>query len=244
MQEWYIEKRQAIDEVFANAEPMLDDATTSFSPSGQYSLEVIPHSTGPRSWGYSSGIVRLVELGKQIAEIKRNYGAFPHSWAENHPTGHDYLIAGEDYQGQTIVELDTERRLDYAPDSAEKGFGFCWAAHYPTPDGRFLFVDGCIWAAPYELVLYDFSNPMNLPYTELDRWPVWEVDGFQPDGSFVWQYDVEVRTSDGKRIDEMTEEEEDAFEADENYDKLLGERTIRMKWHPDGHTEVLSEVDK
>lgn len=85
---------------------------------------------------------------------------------------------------------------------------------------------------------------MNLPYKELNRWPVWEVDGFQPDGSFVWDYNVEIRTSDGKQVDEMTEQEEDAFEADEDYDQLLGERSIRMQWHPDGVTEVLSKTDK
>lgn len=132
MQEWYIEKRKAIDAVFAKAEPNFDDAETTLSPSGRYSLEVTPHSNGPQSWSYSKGIVRLFETGAQIAEIKRNLGAFPHSWSENHPTGHDYLIAGEDYQGQTIIELDTGKRLDYVPDAAEPGFGFCWAAHYPS----------------------------------------------------------------------------------------------------------------
>ncbi|MEO1525558.1 MAG: hypothetical protein AAFX06_08975 [Planctomycetota bacterium] len=244
MQQWYIERRRAVDEVFAKAEAKLDDAKTFLSPSGRYSLQVIPYSTGPKSWGYSKGIVRSTDSGEQLAEINRNYSAFPHSWSEGHPTGHDYLIAGEDYQGQTIVELDTQNRFDGVPDAAEQGFGFCWTAHYPTPDGRFLFVDGCVWAAPYELVLYDFGDPMCLPYKELGRWPVWDVEGFQADGSFVWRFDVEVRTSDGKRVDEMSDEEQEAFEADEEYDKLLGERSIRMKWHPNGHIEELPTTDK
>ncbi len=241
MQDWYVEKREAIEKVFAQAEPVVDEAEIFTSPTGRYSLEVIPHRTGPKSWRYSKGIVRLEETGELISEIKRNYSAFPYSWAEHHPTGHDYVVAGEDYQGQTIVELDTGRRIDHVPDAAHQGFGFCWAAHYPSPDGRFIFVDGCIWAGPYELVQYDFHQPMSLPYSEINRWPVEKVHGFEPDGSLVWEYLAEIRTTDGKRVDEMSEEEEEEFESDENYSELLGEVTIRMKWHPDGHAEVIGD---
>lgn len=105
MQDWYVEKRRSIDEVFEKSEPKLDDSKVFLSLSGRYSIEVTPYSTGPRSWAYSKGVVRLVATGEQLAEINRNVGSFPHSWAENHPVGHDYLIAGEDYQGQTIFEL-------------------------------------------------------------------------------------------------------------------------------------------
>lgn len=241
MQDWYIERRRAIEAVFAEARPITDSAKTVRSPRGRYSLEIVRHSTGKGTGAYSKGTVRLADSNEVIAEINRNYGAFPHSWSEDHPSGHDYLVAGEDYQGQTIIELDTGKRLDFVPDAAEQGFGFCWAAHYPTNDGRFLFVDGCIWAAPYELVLYDFSNPMQLPYRELGRWPVEDVSGFLEDGSFAWSFTVEIRTSDGKRTDRMTEDEQDAFEADDDYDTLLGERTIHMKWYPDGRVSEVGD---
>ena len=96
----------------------------------------------------------------------------------------------------------------------------------------------------FELILFDFASPLDLPYREIARWPVNKVEGFQPDGSFIWDYDVEIRSNDGKRTDEMSEEEQEAFEADENYEDLRAERTIRMKWHPDGRDEIIAEVDK
>lgn len=34
---------------------------------------------------------------------------------------------------------------------------------------KLIVFDGCYWACPYELVFYDFSNPMNVPYNELSR---------------------------------------------------------------------------
>ncbi|QDT67019.1 hypothetical protein [Calycomorphotria hydatis] len=244
MQKWYSEQRRETEEAFTKADAKANDREIHLSPLGRYSLEVTPYTTGPNCWGYSKGVVQHDQGSGVIAEIKRNFGTFPFSWKENHPNGHDYLIAGEDYQGQTIIELDTGRRIDAVPDSAEQGRGFCWAAHYPSPDGKHLFVDGCYWACPYELILLDFSKPMEPPYQELMRWPVWDVEGFQPDGSFIWSFNTEFRRSDGKRVDQMTEEEVDAFEADENYNELIGDVSVRMRWNPDGTTEVLSETIK
>lgn len=241
MQAWYLNKRKELEKVFAQAKPIVEDIESFSSPSSRYSLEVVPYSTGPSSWSYSKGIVRLASTGEVITEVNRNIGVFPFSWAEHHPSGHDYLVSGEDYEGQTIIELDTGRRIDFIPESAESGWGFCWAKHYPSPDGRFIFVDGCYWGAPYELVLYEFSDPMALPYKEVNRWPVREVAGFQDDGAFTWKYDVEIRTSDGKRVDKMSEEEAEEFEESEEYSKLLGEETIHVRWLPNGDVE---EVEK
>ena len=195
MQEWYAQKRLEIEEAFQAVTPGLDEIELVTSPSSRYSLEIIEYSNGPHAWCFSRGIVRDTQTGLVLADIKRNYGIFPFSWAENHPAGHDYLICSEDYQGQTVIELDTGNRVDYIPDSAEQGSGFCWVAHYPSPDGRFIFVDGCYWGCPYELVLFDFTQPMQLPYAEIKQWPVFEVKGFQPDGSFQFRYLAKVRNS-------------------------------------------------
>ncbi len=103
----------------------------------------------------------------KITEVQRNYSYFPFAWIERHANGHSYLICGENYQGQTIIELDTGKRINYVPDSASQGAGFCWAGAYPSPDGNLVAVYGCYWGASYEVKMYDFSDPLNPPWKEL-----------------------------------------------------------------------------
>lgn len=230
---WRDMKRAAIDEVFASAERQ--DSSMFESPSGRYSIEVV--SWVPKSgWKYSEGIIRSQRRDPQdpLAVVRRNYGQFPFTWCETHPNGHDYLVCGEDYQGQTIIELDTGQRTDDLQDQAEQGFGFCWAQHYVAPKGDILIVDGCYWACPYELVAFDFSQPLELPYRELHRWigDLAIVDGFNSDGTLTWTFDREVRLSDGKPYAELSEAEEAALlDAEGKYlPGLLGTQNYRASW--------------
>lgn len=126
--------------------------------SGRYKL-VVQRYAFEKGWNYSKGSV--YRDGELIAEVHRNYGAFPHLFIEGHPNGHDYLVCGEDYQGQTVIELDTGQRRDFLPTSGTLGFGFCWAGYEWVASMQVLLVEGCIWACPYEFRLYDFADPMN-----------------------------------------------------------------------------------
>jgi hypothetical protein len=132
--------------------------------------------------------------------------------------------------------------VDHLPESAQSGVGFCWAAHYPSLDRRFLAVDGCYWACPYELVIYDFTQPMELPYPELYRAPVWEVHdgGFLADGSISWSSTDAVRKSDGKPLDDLDEAEDEALLDDERRYRmeLLDQPTFRRTWRPDSTIDV------
>lgn len=131
------------------------------SPSGKYKLAITSIATKPGCWNHTIGTVHNVATGSQLAEVKRNYSSFPFSWVEGHANGHDYLVCGENYQGQTVIELDTGNRKDSLPDSAKLGHGFCWAVHEYNADQKLLVVDGCFWGGPYEYKFYDFSDPMN-----------------------------------------------------------------------------------
>jgi hypothetical protein len=235
-------QRSAIEEAFANAQRGV--STRHSSVSARYELEVAPW-VRQGSWNYTEGIVRNVGGGKPIAAIRRNFGQFPFAWCENHPTGHDYLIAGEDYQGQTIIELDTGERTDFLASSAQSGQGFCWGRHHVTPDKTVLVVDGCFWARPYELVAFNFSQPMQLPFAELHRWSgdLHTVDGFDAHGLLKWTFEREVRLSDGKPYVDLTDDEESGLlGADGNYlPGLLGTQTYRARWHagtPFDSTEI------
>ena len=232
-QGWYQKARERFAELILSAKQIDKEPKFHTSPSGKYTVEITSYEN-PR---YSRGVIRNAQTEELIAEVVRNIDHFPFSWCEGHPTGHDYLICGEDYQGQTIVELDTGQRVDFIPDEAEQGAGFCWVKHYPAPDGKHLFIDGCIWAGAYEMILFDFSKPLDLPYQELNRWFVNEVQGFQPDGSFWFDYSIEIRLSDGKPVDDFTDKEWDEYELEYHNSKLYGDQKIQVKWSPDGTVE-------
>lgn len=158
-------RKQEKDKYFS---PENEDLTASWkqnpilSPSGKYKLSLHAYNTKAGSWSYVQGKLYSVNSDEPLAVVNRNYSSFPHLFVENHTNGHDYLICGEDYQGQTVIELDTGKRVDYFPDEAYDGFGFCCSSFIEfDTDTQLLLVEGCYWACPYEYRFYDFSDPMS-----------------------------------------------------------------------------------
>ena len=186
--------RARIDARFVNEKP--DSRREHLSPSGKFKLVTSRFETGPNTWAYAQGKVYAMGSDIPIAVVNRNYGAFPFLFVEDHPNGHSYLICGEDYQGQTVIELDTGLRRDYLPEEAHDGGGFCWASYTFHADSKLLVVDGCYWGASYDFRFYDFSDPMSgWPLLELPdsenyitsgpKAPTFEADGtihtYEPD---------------------------------------------------------------
>jgi len=160
MDERYLEKRKNIEQIFTPENKVADSEKIATSPSGDFQIQVCRYSTGPKTWVYSRGIVTRISDGKIIADIKRNYGAFWHAWLQ-HPNGNEYLLCGEDYQGYSVLNLSTGKYQAYFPEEGYKGFGFCWAAVYPSPDGLVLAVDGCYWRLLMILFCLIFENQKN-----------------------------------------------------------------------------------
>ena len=200
MEKRYKERRKEIEGFFESAELLSDLVEEFVSPSGKFMLRTEVYSKSENTWSYSRGIVTLVESNEVIADVKRNYGMFWHEWCE-HPNGFEYLLCGEDYQGYTVINLDERSIKSFFPESAYDGHGFCWAKVYASPGGNILAVDGCYWACPYELVLYDFTEPDILPLRELSRTEdLMESEGWLNESTFVLSREVECRKSDGKTI--------------------------------------------
>lgn len=145
-----------------------DERDESHSPSSKFKLviEYYEYIEGIRRFSYSKGIITN-QKNEIVTVINRNYGIFPYQWIEK--DGKEYLLCGTDYQGYTIVELQTGQTNSYVPESAYEGLGFCWVAMYHKTDNDKLAVEGCIWAHEYEIVIYDIENPMALPYKEIIR---------------------------------------------------------------------------
>jgi hypothetical protein len=155
---------------------MNQSSNQEISPSGKYKMEISSLKTLPGTWKYTVGKVidnteqRFVRI---ISVVHRNYESFPFGWYENHKDGHDYLVCGFDYQGLTVIRLDTRERMDWVPKNAVNGGGFCHSGFYEyRPKENTIKTEGCFWACPYEYVTYDFSVPMSLPWPEKHREPV------------------------------------------------------------------------
>ena len=228
MDERYRDKRRAIERFFVEENRIADSTQASDSPSGRLRLEICRYTTGPKTWNCSRGVVSRVADGTILAEVKRNFGHFWHSWVE-HANGHEDLLYGEDYQGYSVVNLTAGTCKTYFPEAGYNGGGFCWTAAYPSPDTLVLAVNGCYGACPYDVVLYDFRNPDDLPLHELARVSniVDRCEGWVDNATFVLKREVELRRSDGTPYESLDEHEQAVLDADPSLVETRTE-TVRL----------------
>ena len=158
------------DDFFVSENHILEDDEAHLSPSGKYKLTIQTYNTsktsGKCSWEYTAGIVTEAATGEKIAEVRRNYSRFWYLWLVQDEK--EYLLCGENYQGYGVVDPQAGTTAFYLPNAAEKGNGFCFSEVKQTAPDQIL-VNGCYWGGPYEVVLFDVSDPLTLPYPELDR---------------------------------------------------------------------------
>lgn len=209
----YKEWREEIAGFFI-PENRVDESEKEYSPSGNFYLTVVAYSTGEGTWSYTQGVIRDSKNDKIIADVKRNFSNFWHSWIE-HANGNEYLLCGEDYQGQTVVNLTKGTVKSYFPEAGFDGVGFCWTSAVSSSDSTILAVDGCYWACPYDMVFFDFRNPDELPFKELKRIEsIGKVEGWNEKDDFILEREIQFRKSDGKPYEELSDEEQDILDSD------------------------------
>ena len=74
------------------------------------------------------------------------------------------FCTGESYMTQVFINLDNGTVYDDTGNikntsEFKGGCAFCWAQMHISDDGNTLIVDGCIWAFPYEIRFFDFTDP-------------------------------------------------------------------------------------
>lgn len=215
MDERYLARRRAIEPYFTEENLIPDSVQLVDSPSGRFRLETCRYSTRPKMMDVSRGLVKRIADGAIIADVRRNYNRFWHAWVQ-HANGNEYLLCGEDYQGYSVINLTAGTYTAYFPEQGHQGWGFCWTEAYSSPDTLVLAVDGCYWACPYDVVLYDFRDPEDLPLRELSRVSnvVDRVEGWVDNETFVLKREVDLRKSDGVPYESLDEAERAALEAD------------------------------
>jgi hypothetical protein len=150
---------------FITPENLQNERKPVFSPSDRYQLQIRSYQTKEGCWSYTRGTVTRISDGQEICDLVRNYSDFLHTFVCK--GDREYLITGEKYTSQTVVNLETGEVMQAVPDDIEaedKNLGFCWASVTSVGEDL-LFVEGCYWAASYEFRFYDFSDP------EKNRWP-------------------------------------------------------------------------
>lgn len=86
--------------------------------------------------------------------------------------GQDYLLFPEDLEGQSVVDLSSGEIAGHSP----VGGGVIWTEFHPSPDRSFLAVVGCYWAGPWQVTVYDFRNPLDLPLREVAQFDLPEAN--------------------------------------------------------------------
>jgi len=136
-----------------------DKHETYDSPSGNYRMEIAAYRSPAYSMHRRISIATITDQrsGEHAATIARNYNPFWYCWLERDDV--EYLVCSEDFEGQTVVDL-TQRRMESYSSPDDR---FIWAEFYPSPSKNKIAILGCYWACPYEVIVYDFTDPLDLP---------------------------------------------------------------------------------
>ena len=151
--------REETEKRLQNAIERSDMRSTEISPCGRYSLTVSYYASGDRPEHVCLSMATVCDslTGRIIAKLSRNYGSCFYTWITR--DGHDYFIFTEDLEGQTVVDLTHGKTSSYSsPDDP-----FIWAEFHPSPDSTKLAIIGCYWGCPYQITVYDFMVPLELP---------------------------------------------------------------------------------
>ena len=83
----------------------------------------------------------------------------------HHSNGREYLIFRQDLYGYSVLDLESGESLRFYPEASLGGKGFretfIWTDVMYNTVTNVLAVDGCYWACPYSLHLFDFAEPMS-----------------------------------------------------------------------------------
>jgi len=108
------------------------------------------------------------DKNKLIYEWKSTYHKSRVSNIIHHSNNKNYLIFTEELYGYSVLELDTLKSVHYIPEISffyrNENFEetFIWCDFHYNNKNNYLAIEGCIWGAPYSVIVIDFSNPLEI----------------------------------------------------------------------------------
>ena len=159
-----LKTRAEINKYFDTTQVVEGSRQTSLSQSKKYKLDTVQYRQNApgRNWTITKIKIHHNIANEVMFEFKIDNDSFFHQWLTI--GGEEYLIFAEAVcGGQSIIDFN--RKIFESYDTPEDGF--IWTSFHLSPDNTKLAVIGCVWACPYEIKIYDFSNPLDLPLTEI-----------------------------------------------------------------------------
>ena len=137
----------------------MEEHWTELSPCGRFELVIDLYGTpgNPTSPCVGVSTVKWVATGEIILTTKHNDAQCTHAWVSR--SGVDYLLFPECLEGQSVMDLTNRRVAGFF----SKEETFIWCVITLSPDEDKIAIEGCYWACPYEVTIYDFRDPMTLP---------------------------------------------------------------------------------
>lgn len=159
----YIEKiREELKKHFEEQRFQKCDSDTFTSPSNKFRADITHFLAADSGLELAKAEIYDQTSNEKLFDFFVNEGSFFHGWLTKNEI--DYLICAEDaFGGQTICDLTNRRMVGYSPNED----GFIWTSFLLSPNGKVLATTGCYWACPDSIKLFDFTDPMMLPLTEI-----------------------------------------------------------------------------
>lgn len=168
---------------------LADTEETHFWPDNKYCFtsNYYRQTDGHRNWNVSKIQIFQTATKEKILEFIRNDDSLFHGWLT--VDNKCYLLLSEDLEGKSIFDFTSRKFYSYSFEDDK----FIWCEYYPSPDEKRLAIVGCYWACPYEIVVFDTSEPTCYPYKELYR-----QDTFQE--KIEWIDNKTLNITDGNNV--------------------------------------------
>ncbi len=160
------------------SKPLPETPTSEYQINEEYSVQtyhLIDESTIKPMYAPDSGnINRLFRNGELVFEWKYLLDHERSARIIHHANGMDYLLFFEYLFGYSVLDLSSMKSVHYIPqesgDYDQEDFEetVIWVNPHYDPGSNLLAVEGCVWAAPYTVLVLDFSDPMKI--VEAKEW--------------------------------------------------------------------------
>lgn len=127
------------------------------SPLGSYLLAItVPFEVREGAWKCVRGVV-LDRNGAAVLDIVRGYGTFPFAFITDCGGRMELLVvSAPDYTGTWVYDLEKPEKA--LVEGSRSGDAFCVGSYRPSPDGRHMVIDGCVWGGPYEYLVFNLES--------------------------------------------------------------------------------------